>query len=96
MSMHETHQALAAVLGIDIRSRKVTGFDVRCHIGKPVEVTVHEFILSAGSIKDIAPQHFELRAMSFDLGRMCADALQRVDAFIDRRAAEIQRTLRTH
>lgn len=74
----------------------MTGFDVRCRVGEPLQVTVHEIVVSSRAIEAMAPQQFELRALPFDLDRMCADAMRRVESFIDRRAAELRRQVRVH
>jgi len=95
--MHDVHRALADVLGIDYRGRRVTGFDVSCHIGEIVHVVVHEQLLPLRADAIAATEHrFELRLQEprFDLDRMCEQAMGRVQALIDRRAREAVNTLR--
>jgi hypothetical protein len=86
MKMLEVHRALADALGIDYRGRRVTGFDVRCRHDELPTVTVHELVSPrAGTI--CSSEHRLQLVKAFDLDRMCADAMQRVQTFIDERAA---------
>lgn len=86
------NQALADVLGIEWRGRHVTGFDLCCRVGEIPRVSVHSLIIGSGSI-DEATHKFDLSLREFDLDRLCADAIRRVESFVERRAAELIRSL---
>lgn len=90
----EVNQALADMLGVQWRGRKVIGFDLHCAVGKLPELTVHELLLPTTCGVDFESRRFDLVPSKFDLDGLCAQALERVNAFIADFATRASASLR--
>jgi hypothetical protein len=94
------NQALINALGL-AGMRNVTGFDLRARAGDVPRLTLHTILVEPGNVVRVS-KRFELTLIDddstkpapFDLDRACAQALERVQAYVNEQATLAHRLLR--
>lgn len=85
--VQETNLALARAIGLEVKGKHVTGFDLRVRHDEIPRLTVHGKIIDRLGIDEYSST-FEIVRVDepFDLDRACARANERIREFVDRAA----------